>query len=183
MQGSKTFLSLGKKESIEPPFIPGMFLREGSLRILRRSSTVPVFHREKNASAYRTGSKAQPPNTTKSFKDSYQNITVGALKVCLGHLCFRVVEAVSFRLSSSTQFCIVLMFSCRTSVNMSGGLLPSCIWCIFHGCIYNGLKDDTQTSATMHGISMSWKDAATIQHYRGREMMSTVRNTSPIHMI
>jgi hypothetical protein len=46
-------------------------------------------------------------------------------------------------------------------------------------CVYNGLKEDTQTSATMHGINMSWKDAATIQHYRGREMMSVVRNATP----
>ncbi|CAM6028591.1 unnamed protein product [Sphagnum balticum] len=69
-----------------------MFLREGSNRILRMSSTVPVSHRGKNASAYRTDSEARPPDTTESFKDTYRNITAGALKVRLGHSFFESLK-------------------------------------------------------------------------------------------
>jgi hypothetical protein len=86
-QGSKTFpWERRRGESLRP--FPGMFLHEGSTRILKRSSTIPVFRREKNTSAYRTGSEARPPNTTESFKDSYRNITAGALKVRLSLFFF-----------------------------------------------------------------------------------------------
>ncbi len=53
------------------------------------------------------------------------------------------------------------------------------IWCIFHGYVYSSLKEDPQTSATMHWISMTWKDMAIVQHYCGREMMLAVKNASP----
>jgi hypothetical protein len=117
-QGSKTFLWERRRGKSLSSF-PGMFLHEESTRILRRSSTIPVFHHEKNASAYRTSSEARPPSTTKSFKDSYRNIIARALKVRLGHFFFRVVKAVNLHLSSSTRFCIVLLFSRRRSMNTS----------------------------------------------------------------
>jgi hypothetical protein len=91
-QGSKTFLSLGKKERREPTFVPRYFFREGSTRIFRRSLTVPVFRHGKNDFAYRTGLEACAPDMMESFKDSYLNITAGALKVHLGHFFFKLLK-------------------------------------------------------------------------------------------
>jgi hypothetical protein len=45
---------------------------------------------------------------------------------------------------------------------------------------YSGSKEDTQISATMHWTSMFWKDVGTRRHCYGREMMSAVRNASPM---
>jgi hypothetical protein len=72
-----------RRESLRS--FPSMFLCKGSTWILRRSLTVLVSRRGKNASAYRTGSEAQPLDTTESFKDSYRNIIAGALNVRLDH--------------------------------------------------------------------------------------------------
>jgi hypothetical protein len=58
--------------------------------VQRQSTTFndAFFRSEKNASAYRTDSEAQPPDMMESFKDLYRNITAKALKVRLGHFFY-----------------------------------------------------------------------------------------------
>jgi hypothetical protein len=80
---------------------------------VQRQSTAfndAFFRSKKKASAYRTDSKAQPPDMSENLKDLYRNITIEALKVCFDHFFYRVVKARSLCPSSSTRYCIVLLF-------------------------------------------------------------------------